>query len=89
MALYYYGMLNLPQWNKTHTLFDETDPDKPTLNYLRLLRHYADVISATDPTCGLQYYYTVHKEDERHELIKDLVMETKQFSRFFGEINLS
>ncbi len=59
-------MLNLPQWNKTHTLFDETDPDKPTLNYLRLLRHYADVISATDPTCGLQYYYTVHEEDERY-----------------------
>ena len=55
-----------------------------TIDLAKLMRRYVRAFAHTDPREALQYLFLIPDETARHEAIRDLVLETREFELFFG-----
>ncbi|GAA5920378.1 hypothetical protein JCM1841_005599 [Sporobolomyces salmonicolor] len=100
IALCYYGLIRVPSQSKTadvELLVDPTSPT-PSLNFARLIHRYTRAFVHSDAVEALQYLYLVclnadlqpPRGEEQvslaHEYVRELVMETRQYSALLGDV---
>ncbi|GAA5859368.1 hypothetical protein JCM1840_004583 [Sporobolomyces johnsonii] len=100
IALAYYGLLRVPPQSKmaaVELLVDPTSPT-PSLNFARLIHRYTRAFVHSDAVEALQYLYLVclnadlppPRGEEQvslaHEYVRELVMETRQYSALLGDV---
>lgn len=80
-----YGLLNQPENYKAYAFFMDNGRDL-SFNYIRLIKSYLEGIPSVDAALAINYYFTIyHDLNARIECIKDFVLESKQYSKIFGD----
>ncbi|BGP18714.1 hypothetical protein JCM10213_009192 [Rhodosporidiobolus nylandii] len=95
IALAYYGLLRVPAGGKEvgHELLVDPASPLPSLAFPRLLHRYTRAFASSDATEALQYLYLVclnadvpGQVEIAHEYVRELVMETRQYSVLLGDV---
>ncbi|GAA5894119.1 hypothetical protein JCM6882_007988 [Rhodosporidiobolus microsporus] len=96
IALAYYGLLKVPEGGKTadHELLVDAASPLPSLSFSRLLHRYTRLFARTDAAEALQYLYLIclsadtnpGEVEKAHELVRELVMETRQYGALLGDV---
>ncbi|GAA6006571.1 linker nucleoporin NIC96 [Rhodotorula paludigena] len=100
IALAYYGLLRVPPRSNTADveLLVDANTDTPSLSFARLLHRYTRLFVQSDAAEALQYLYLIclnadlpaPRGDEQvalaHEYVRELVMETRQYSELLGDV---
>ncbi|GAA5876807.1 hypothetical protein JCM16303_006291 [Sporobolomyces ruberrimus] len=100
IALEYYGLLRVPPRSKAadvELLVDGSTPT-PSISFSRLIHRYTRSFVHTDALEALQYLYLVclnadlpgdrgkEQVELAHEFVRELVMETRQYSTLLGDV---
>ncbi len=88
-VLYYYGMVR--EGNEDVPEHGESALDDSCLrvNYADLLWRYVSRFSSADPTSAVVYLFTIRDADMRNDLLKKLLLDTKELKLLVGAVPLS
>ncbi|GAA5992093.1 hypothetical protein JCM11641_002537 [Rhodosporidiobolus odoratus] len=96
IALAYYGLLKVPGGNgkeNGHELLVDSASPTPSLAFPRLMHRYTRAFASSDATEALQYLYLIclnadvpGQVEIAHEYVRELVMETRQYSALLGDV---
>lgn len=79
--LYYYGIV---RESMGEMVGSEDEDECYMIEYADLLWRYVSRFSRTDPTAAAVYLFTLREAPVRNELLKKLVLQTKQFDLLLG-----
>lgn len=81
-TLYYYGILRESMGEKA----SDADPDSACymIEYAELVWRYVSNFSRTDSTAAAVYMFTIREANLRNELLRKLILETKDFDKLLG-----
>ncbi|GAA5897343.1 linker nucleoporin NIC96 [Sporobolomyces salmoneus] len=100
IALEYYGLLRVPPRSKIADveLLVDASTSTPSLSFSRLIHRYTRSFVHTDALEALQYLYLIclnadlpgeqgkEQIELAHEFVRELVMETRQYSTLLGDV---
>ncbi|BGP26679.1 nuclear pore complex protein Nup93 [Rhodotorula toruloides] len=100
IALAYYGLLRVSPRSKAAEveLLVDGNADTPSIAFARLVHRYTRLFAHSDAAEALQYLYLIclnadlpspRGEDQvalAHEYVRELVMETRQYSQLLGDV---
>lgn len=63
------------------------NPNDHSIFFEQLLRHYVNIFALSDPNYAAHYYSLLRAQGVKRNLMKELLLQTRQFDFFLGSIN--